>query len=256
VDRGCHWATLNGIVLYLDKRSLAVNRSKSVLPSVPSCREFLAALEPFGKVFCLVALAIGLFAAVPRACAQKTPDPSTRPDLPFAISDFDGDLRPDLAVVQAGRSDVSFTDYWIQLQLSAAGSQFLRVVAPTGGLQIAARDVNGDLAPDLVLTTSWRNQPVAIFLNDGHGKFSRIDPSAFPEAFRASTTNWTGVASPPQDLLAVRPQSRAFASLAVALLAQVGSSVRSAQPPDQEVLPSRELASHPGRAPPSKLVQL
>jgi hypothetical protein len=36
------------------------------------------------------------------------------------------------------------------------------------------------------LTTALRGQPVAIFLNDGHGSFSRVEPTAFPEAFTTS----------------------------------------------------------------------
>ena len=230
-----------------------MNRFKSVFPAVPSSRGLLASLAPLAKFTCLFILAVILGAVAPRACAQNTPAPSTRPDLPFAVSDFDGDLRPDLVIVEAGRSDRSFTDYWVQLHLSTVGSQSVRVVAPTGGLQIAARDVNGDLAPDLVLTTSWGNQPVAIFLNDGHGKFSRIDPSAFPEAFRSSTTNWTGLAYTPQDLLAVLSHSHTFTSPAVARLPHMDSSVLCANCSDQGFLLSRNLASHPGRAPPFEL---
>jgi hypothetical protein len=100
--------------------------------------------------------------------------------LAFAVADFDGDLRPDLAHIQIGRSDAALTDYWVQLQLSGAGQQSILVVAPSGGLQISVRDVNGDDAPDLVLTTSWLKTPVAILLNDGRGGFSRKEPSAFP----------------------------------------------------------------------------
>src|ERR1700730_5036169 len=79
---------------------------------------------------------------------QKAPVTSVGPGLSFAIADFDGDLRPDIASVQTGRSGFSGTDYWIQLQLTTAGRQSFHVVASIGGLQIAARDVNGDHAVD------------------------------------------------------------------------------------------------------------
>jgi hypothetical protein len=114
------------------------------------------------------------------------------PGPQFAISDFDGDFRPDLASVQAGATTSGSTDYWIQLELSAAGRQSIRLVAPAGGLMIEARDVNGDHAVDLILSTSLR-QPVAVFLNDGHGSFSRAAPSAFPEAFSKPLTNWASL---------------------------------------------------------------
>lgn len=113
----------------------------------------------------------------------------------FAIADFDGDLRPDLVAVETGTGNVLRTDYWVQLQLSSAGLQTILIVAPAGGLHVAARDVNGDHAPDLVVTTSWLEQPVAVFLNDGHGVFSRVDPGAFPDAFAESKSDWSSAAS-------------------------------------------------------------
>ena len=101
----------------------------------------------------------------------------------FAYADFDGDQRPDLARIEGGETSSDAGSYWIQLQLSAAGRQTIHLVAPPGGLLIEARDVNGDHAVDLVLTTAWFRQPVAVFLNDGHGGFSRAEPTAFPAAF-------------------------------------------------------------------------
>jgi hypothetical protein len=136
------------------------------------------------------------------------PGTSLGPSLAFSIADFDGDLKPDLANVQAGPSDVSHTDYRVQLQLSAAGQQTFQIVAPMGGLQIVAHDVNGDHALDLVLTTTWLRQPVAILLNDGHGSFSRVDPTAFPAAFSESKTNWVSSSGQVPDAVGVPPPSR------------------------------------------------
>ena len=115
--------------------------------------------RPFRSVLLLggVFLVFALGSASPARGGglQRTSATSVGPGLPFAIADFDGDLRPDLARVQTGRSDSSRTDYWIQLQLTASGRQSIEIVAPIGGLQIAARDVNGDHAIDLVLTAAW-----------------------------------------------------------------------------------------------------
>jgi len=43
-----------------------------------------------------------------------------------------------------------------------------------------ARDVNGDDAMDLVVTTAMDSHFVAVLLNDGHGKFTLAKPGAFP----------------------------------------------------------------------------
>ena len=121
--------------------------------------------------------------------AQLTPENlsfSAWPVPQFAIADFDGDVRPDLASIESGLDSSGDTNYWIRLQLSASGPQSIHLVAPAGGLFIEARDVNGDHAIDLVLGTAWRKQPVAVFLNDGHGRFSRTEPTRFPQAFDQS----------------------------------------------------------------------
>jgi hypothetical protein len=148
---------------------------------------------------------VGGGTSVRAADIKSYPATAASPNPQFAIEDFDGDLHPDIASIQAGQTDFSHTDYWIELQLSAAGRQSIRIVGPAGGLIIEARDVNGDHAIDLVLSTAWRRQPVAILLNDGHGTFSRVEPSAIPGAFSASNSNlapdsseaisWVGVLS-------------------------------------------------------------
>jgi hypothetical protein len=125
----------------------------------------------------------------------------------FAIADFDGDRRLDFASVQAGASSSGTANYSIQLRLTTAGRQSIQLLAPAGGLSIEARDVNGDSAIDLVLTTAWFRHPVAIFLNNGHGGFSRAEPAGFPGAFSASKTNWLSTTKLATDAVGVPTQS-------------------------------------------------
>ena len=227
-----------------------MGRSKSVSALPRPRREARSSSGRLAWLFCAL-LSLGFaVAAAPQALAQSHPVLSVSPDAPFAFSDFDGDLRPDLAVVEAGRSDPSLTDYWVQFHLTAVGSHSIRVVAPTGGLQIAARDVNGDHAPDLVLTTSWRKLPVAILLNDGHGSFSLIDPAAYPEAFRGSRTSWICAASPELDRFGVPAQSPPGACPPTARLPRFDFPVRATRSSDCRFPLARGLSPHLGRAPP------
>ena len=172
------------------------------------------------------------------------------PGPQFAISDFDGDFRPDLASVQAGATTSGSTDYWIQLELSAAGRQSIRLVAPAGGLMIEARDVNGDHAVDLILSTSLR-QPVAVFLNDGHGSFSRAAPSAFPEAFSKPLTNWASAFDQATDAVGIPPQSRPGVCRAARAVTNIESHSESLLCSGAGFALDSFLVSHARRAPPA-----
>lgn len=178
------------------------------------------------------------------------------PALPFTIADFDGDLRPDLIDVHAGKTGLSGTQYWIELQLSAAGRQTIPVFAPAGGIRVSARDVNGDQNLDLVLTTTWFKQPVAILLNDGHGSFTSVDPRAFPNAFRENSTTWSSREDLTNDFAGVPPSSRAggfLASLGSPIVASRSAGVAQS---DRSFLLNRFLTSQSGRAPPSRFFLL
>jgi hypothetical protein len=179
------------------------------------------------------------------------------PGLPFAIADFDGDLRPDLASIEAGPNNSGNASYSIQLQLTSSGRQFIQLVAPAGGLSITARDVNGDGSIDLILSTAGFREPVAIFLNDGHGRFSRVELSDFPEAFTTATPDWTfsapglatgAVGVPPQSRDGLCPDARA--------LPYIRPRADSIPQLPAEILITPCLGLHAGRAPPLETPQL
>ena len=109
----------------------------------------------------------------------------------FAIADFDGDRKPDLATVEVQKGSFSGNSrYSIRLQLTAGATQVFGVIAPAGGLQIVLRDVNGDDALDVLVSTAWQHKQVAVLLNDGHGKFKLADPRTFPAAFLGNDSVW------------------------------------------------------------------
>jgi hypothetical protein len=129
----------------------------------------------------------------------------------FAIEDFDGDSRPDIATVSDCVNGAAKNNYQITFQLSRGGSQNIDLTAPVGGLDLSSRDVNGDDFLDVVVTTAGTNRPVAVLLNDGAGTFTASDPSAFPGAFRNSSKFWRGLA---ENLQEASPAffSRSFSS--------------------------------------------
>lgn len=134
---------------------------------------------------------------------QSWPVSPTQATSQFAIADFDGDNRPDLATVQVGHSSSWDTQYWIAFQLSRGSRQILGITGPTGGLQVTSRDVNGDSFLDVVVTTAWTNRPVAVLLNDGQGNFKASSPSAFPGAFSTSEKSRVSTTDDGKDATAV-----------------------------------------------------
>src|SRR6202022_1397424 len=90
-------------------------------------------------------------------------------EVHFAIADFDGDSQPDIATVQVGQANSFHTRYWIAFKLSTGASSPVGIPAPTGGVRITSRDMNGHNFLDVVVTTAWSDRPVTVLLNDGHG---------------------------------------------------------------------------------------
>jgi hypothetical protein len=143
-----------------------------------------------GLVFCFV-LGVAGWANAASNSTRRSLVSSGGFNSNFAIADFDGDRKPDLATVEVQKGDSSSaTQYSIRLQLTAGVVQVFGVMAPAGGLQIVARDVNGDDALDVLVSTAWLHKQVAVLLNDGHGKFTLADPGAFPAAFWGSDGDW------------------------------------------------------------------
>ena len=176
--------------------------------------------------------------------------------LRFAIADFDGDLRPDLATIQNASSVSGGSTYRIQLQLSATERQSIQVDAPAGGLSIEARDVNGDFAVDLVLTTIGFGQPVGILLNDGHGRFALTAPTAFPGAFSKSETTWVSSLNLATDTVGVPSPSGASAYAWKNDLLRGCSPAKFIPPPAAGFPVSPFLFGQAGRAPPSAVSPL
>ena len=150
-------------------------------------------------VLCLVLGAPGWVNAA-RISTQQSQGSSSGFNSNFAIADFDGDRKPDLATVEIQKgSSSSATQYSIRLKLTAGAAQVFGVIAPAGGLQIVARDVNGDDALDVLVRTALQHKQVAVLLNDGHGIFRLADPAAFPSTIWGSGGDWVSGTLPLRD---------------------------------------------------------
>jgi hypothetical protein len=194
---------------------------------------------------------------LPGAAIHDARVPAAGPRLPFAIADFNGDSRPDIASVQAeNKESANTSDYWVEVRLSGCGSRLFRLVAPSGGLHVEARDVNGDHAIDLVLSTAWLGQPVAILLNDGHGHFHRVEPTGFPQAFRRSKTNWAVSTTRAIEPIGVVQEARTASCAQAGSALRLGLDARAVPISNPLFVPVSFLNSGAERAPPAQLLDL
>lgn len=206
---------------------------------------------------CIFLFALG-FASLPAQADNTTSGAGASAGLgsQFAIADFDGDLHPDVASIDSSITVAGSAHYRIQLRLSSVGPQSIQLIAPGGGLVIEARDVNGDHAVDLVLATAWRRQPVAIFLNDGHGTFSRAEPAEFPAAFTERPTKFYSAANDSIEAFGVLPPSRSGLAAPTNISFDCAVQGEFAMPGHSNVVSSALLIPHAGRAPPSAVFYL
>ena len=92
----------------------------------------------------------------------------------WILADFDGDQKPDLAVLNTGSGTGAGR---ITVRHLEAGS-FPATCSLISSEKLRARDLDGDADRDLVLETATEG-PIAVWLNDGAGNFSQADVAPY-----------------------------------------------------------------------------
>jgi hypothetical protein len=140
-------------------------------------------------------LAVALSVTAPCVCAQdglqgailRANAASLNPGLllaqTLAAADFDGDNRPDGAVLV----DSNWLTHQgrfrkIELHFTSRGNADLTFESDEASLAILAVDVNRDGATDIVVEQPFTHKRVQVWLNDGHGGFRQVRSQDFPSA--------------------------------------------------------------------------
>jgi hypothetical protein len=102
---------------------------------------------------------------------------------------MDGDSRADIAFAKFQALVNGIYHYQIEVLLSAQPRTTFEVESGPagGGLNISARDVDGDRDLDLVITAEFSRQPVGVWINDGEGRFSPGNPAIYPASIWQET---------------------------------------------------------------------
>ena len=139
-------------------------------------------LFPQFALVCLLLFGMGRCSLAHSRDGVATIPFSDHNDTRFLFADLDGDRIPDLAQVELQNQRSAKTNYSIHLKLSAGVESAIGVSGPDGGLRVAARDVNGDDALDLIVTANLDANFVEVLLNDGHGNFAVAKGDEFTRA--------------------------------------------------------------------------
>lgn len=130
---------------------------------------------------CLLAFALpSILRVLDRPTVPLGKSSAAKGAIHFAIADFDGDLQPDTATIRVTKGSSQTAEYFLELQLTSGSRPAIGILGPAGGLQITPQDVNGDKFADLVITSPFDSQFVAILLNDGKGNFKQVERSDYP----------------------------------------------------------------------------
>jgi hypothetical protein len=138
-------------------------------------------------LFVVLAAANTGLAAGGRVPAGPPPPLRSLEHVGWAVADFDGDSRPDMAITKMEAQGAGYV-YWLELDLSTShaddpaqqNSGFPFIASSMFGLHLTPRDVDGDHDLDIVVSIGFARQPVAVWINDGQGGFEEGDLAAYP----------------------------------------------------------------------------
>lgn len=195
----------------------------------------------------------GLEGALPRAHFASPLNPTRSFGQTLAVADFDGDKKPDGAVlVDDGWIWPQRGSRRIELHFTGRGNTDLTFESNETALAISALDVNKDGATDIVVERPVTHKLVQVWLNDGRGDFRKVRSEDFPSA---EVGNHERHASPSQrtDSPAVcLPPQRGFE---IGILTGYPLPYRSSSACEQALplgspISSLAVAPNPPRAPP------
>jgi hypothetical protein len=211
----------------------------------------------------ILALAAGNACLAAEGRMLDAPPASSRSasQLGWTVADFDGDSRPDVAISRMeSRSGGYF--YWLEFDLStdrkdSSGPQtnLPNSVSSLFGLHLTPRDVDGDHDLDIVVTIGITRRPVAVWINNGKGRFEEGNLGSYPaltslENLALSTPGW------PDSKQIIYDQGSRSQSLplpARGILQPLLRTCLQAASQAPVSAPSFVLERAPARAPPSSL---
>ena len=171
-----------------------------------------------------------------------------------AIADLDADGRPDFAIADRVGSGARRFEYGVDVELSAGASQRLRVAPPTDAVAVVAEDIDADGDLDIVVTPALGSDVVAVWLNDGSGRFSAASLDHVPAHVPRQRRVTSPASIAPIDAVVIARRVAIGGPARPQIAANRDTTVRRiacSSPPSTSLRVSSPLGS---RAPPASLV--
>jgi len=96
------------------------------------------------------------------------------PASPFsfaAVADFNSDAKPDIAIADRTGSGSQGYTYRLQVGLSFEPSQVFHFRSPHSALTLSVLDFDNDQDLDVILTRTFSDDVVGVWINNGRGEF-------------------------------------------------------------------------------------
>jgi len=102
-------------------------------------------------------------------------------DQKLAAADFDGDGKPDGAILVGGNLLQPQSRFGtIEVHFTGRPNADLTFESSEAALAISARDVNRDGATDIIVEQAFTHKRVQVWLNDGRGVFHKVRSENYP----------------------------------------------------------------------------
>jgi|SRR5262245_17129651 len=105
-----------------------------------------------------------------------------------AVGDFNTDGEPDVAVADHAGTSANKYEYRIELSISGQARDNVTFESVHRAVTISVTDVDRDNDLDLVIRAPISEQPIGVWLNDGHGHFTSGDIHRIPAVLHGQQT--------------------------------------------------------------------
>ncbi len=169
----------------------------------------------------------------------------------LAIADLDSDNRPDGALLVDSGQFRGTHNFNIELHFAGRSNAGISFQSSEPALSVAARDIDHDGDIDLVVEQAFTHERLQIWLNDGHGNFSKGRMEDFPSDVRPARQQMSSSEATDSPVLSFSPERGSDSVLLACHIAGRPPSAREfSAPRTLSFVATAGISASSSRAPP------